>query len=308
MQDLSGILANYLAGSSEAQYILAKASFLEGRFQDSQNFASLAAKLDQSNAKAHLLQSQIQFELGYTEKAMQALDTAFSFNFSIRSIPLYHFLKAKYLRNRKMHKEALESINEALNLPGVRVSEGLSREVSPTERLSIYLELADLQIVTLDLEGAEQTLNQSAKLAISGSTGELMVRLRMADLYIARGFRDLDKAIAVLNEVKFEPDRPDLFQKAQYKLADIYLLKKRDKKSYIQVYGDVASKMPLSVEATILLGDANMRIQNIEGAIQAYERLANREQSETLTRKIGEALVRGHYFEKVALLIFAAYK
>lgn len=69
--------------------------------------------------------------------------------FQIREHPLYHLIKAQAMKKMGELTEAIQTLQMAMSLPGVRRAGSSSKsknkkiELSPTDCLSVFLELAE---------------------------------------------------------------------------------------------------------------------------------------------------------------------
>ncbi|CAN0564458.1 unnamed protein product, partial [Ectocarpus sp. 12 AP-2014] len=80
--------------------------------------------------------------------------------------------------------------------------------------------------------------------------------------------------------------------------ATIYLTLRRDKRAYAQCYRDMAQANP-SAATYILLGEAYMRIQMPEAAIESFEIALDTDPSDSsLAGQIGRALVSTHDYRR----------
>ena len=70
---------------------------------------------------------------------------------------------------------------------------------------------------------------------------------------------DLEGALATLKTVT---EDKSYFLQAKQKMADIYLVHRKDRRLYISCFRDLAEKMP-GPSTSLLLGDAFMNIQEV---------------------------------------------
>lgn len=107
---------------------------------------------------------------------------------------------------------------------------------------------------------------ESAIMEFAGTEDEPVILLGNAD--IALFSNDLKKAIDILKNV--EPNAKG-YMEARKKLADIYLNHMKQRRQYAKCYQDLAETFP-TFENLKLLGDAMMKIQEPQDAIEAYNR------------------------------------
>lgn len=119
-----------------------------------------------------------------------------------------------------------------------------------------------------------------------------------ANFALKRG--DTDIAIAILNSATSqmsERSSPYYF-KAQKMMADIYLHYRNERRQYIECFRKLVELQP-SVQSSLMLGDAYMRIQEPEQAIKVYqESLEQFPNHISLASKIGKALITTHDYGK----------
>lgn len=117
--------------------------------------------------------------------------------------------------------------------------------------------------------------------------------IAQAQLYLSKGH--VERALATLK--KIQPGQSN-FHLSRIKMAEIYLEEKKDKRMFAACYREL-----LKVEATpgsySLLGDAFMKVQEPEDAINFYEQALKMQTKDVqLAEKIGEAYVMAHLYSK----------
>lgn len=164
--------------------------------------------------------------------------------------------------------EAIQTLQMAMSLPGVRRSESSSKsknrkmELSPADCVSVFLELADalwlngdqvglgyvfvqiwpgsgvvvfLKVIYMHilsiLQHEAAKVIQDAINEYSGTTEELRITVANADLALLRG--DTELALSMLRNIT--PDQPYYVQ-AKEKMGQIYLKHRKDKSLYISCY------------------------------------------------------------------------
>jgi tetratricopeptide repeat protein 21B len=159
-----------------------------------------------------------------------------------------------------------------LNLPGVRKRQQQtdtiktprtkteqnvsSVPISIQDRVSVYLELAEIQLL-LNRVNEASILLQEASTEFQGTSEESRILLTNVDLSLKRG--DINQAIEILIQIK--SDQPYYVQ-AREKLAEIYLKHRRDKKLFIKTYKELVDRNP-TPQALVILGDAYMSIMEV---------------------------------------------
>ena len=90
---------------------------------------------------------------------------------------------------------------------------------------------------------------------LQGTPEEIRFTVANADLALQRG--ETDTALNVLRTISSEQP---YFIQAKEKMAQIYLVHRKDKKMYAQCYRQIVEKSP-TPQSYVLLGDAYMAIQ-----------------------------------------------
>ena len=208
-------------------------------------------------------------------------------------------VRAKILEAAGDLNEALSCLKKCLDLPGVKrkpKKQNLESDEfclpSLHDRASIFLTLAQIYRQMNDLKSAGKVISAATKI-FRGTSEEIRILIGNSELALKRG--DTDAALKLLNRV--EEDHP-AYHKTIIFMADIYLKYKSDRQRYAQCYQQLveANKTRASY---ILLGEAYMKIQQPNDAIDAYESALKMDPSDVqLTTLIGKALVGSHDYVK----------
>lgn len=99
-------------------------------------------KIDSQFAPVYLISAQMHMAKENFKAVQQALEQARSLDFEIRSTAVFHLLKAKLLEASGQTEDSLKTLEQAINLPGVRKLSPKA-SVNTTERISVFLELAN---------------------------------------------------------------------------------------------------------------------------------------------------------------------
>ncbi|XP_069558598.1 tetratricopeptide repeat protein 21B [Brachyistius frenatus] len=295
-------------GLLQGVFLLAKVRYQSGDTDAAQS--SLNHCLDQcpSHAEAHLLMAQIHLVQGNVTLCSQSLELCLSHNFEIRDHPLYHLIKAQAKKKMGELTEAIQTLQMAMSLPGVRRAGSSSKsrnkktELSSADCVSVFLELAEALWLNGEQHEAAKVM-QDAINEFSGTPEGLRVTIANADLALLRG--DTELALSMLRNIT--PEQPYYIQ-AKEKMADIYLNHRKEKRLYASCYREIAEKLP-SPHTHLLLGDAYMNIQEPEKAIDVYEQALRKNPKDgALASKIGKALVKTHNYVKAINYYEAALK
>eukprot|EP00064_Thunnus_orientalis_P012892 superscaffoldBa00002031_g12928 len=295
-------------GLLQGVFLLAKVRYQSGDIDAAQS--GLHHCLDQcpSHADAHLLMAQIHLLQGNFALCSQSLELCLSHNFEIREHPLYHLIKAQAKKKMGELTEAIQTLQMAMSLPGVRRAGSSSKskikkmELSPADCVSVFLELAEALWLNGEQHEAAKVM-QDAINEFSGTPEELRVTIANADLALLRG--DTELALSMLRNIT--PEQPYYIQ-AKEKMADVYLNHRKEKRLYASCYREMVEKLPIP-HTYLLLGDAYMNIQEPEKAIEVYEHALKKNPKDgALASKIGKALVKTHNYVKAINYYEAALK
>ncbi|XP_034042968.1 tetratricopeptide repeat protein 21B [Thalassophryne amazonica] len=297
-------------GLLQGVFLLAKVRFQSGDIEAAQSSLYRCLEQNPSHADAHLLMAQIHLLQGNFTLCFQSLELCLSHNFEIREHPLYHLIMAQAQKKMGDLTEAIKTLQIAMSLPGVHRAGSSSAsknknkkiELSCADCVSVFLELAEALWLNGEQHEAAKVI-QDAINEFSGTPEELRVTVANADLALLRG--DTELALSMLRNTT--PEQPYYIQ-AKEKMADIYLNYRKEKRLYISCYRELAEKQP-GPHTYLLLGDAYMKIQEPEKAIDVYEHaLKKNPQDGALASKIGKALVKTHNYEKAINYYDAALK
>ncbi|XP_038145708.1 tetratricopeptide repeat protein 21B [Cyprinodon tularosa] len=295
-------------GLLNAVFLLAKVRYQSGDIEAAQSSLNHCLEQCPSHADAHLLLAQIHLLQGNMMLCNQSLENCLSHNFEIREHPLYHLIKAQAKKKAGELGEAIQTLQMAMSLPGVRRAGSSSKskhkkaELSSADCVSLFLELAEALWLNGEQHEATKVM-QDAINEFSGTPEELRVTIANADLALLRG--DTELALSILRNIT--PEQP-YYVSAKEKMADIYLKHRRDKRLYASCYREMVEKLP-SPHTYLLLGDAYMYIQEPEKAIEVYEQALKKNPKDgALASKIGKALVKTHNYVKAISYYEAALK
>ncbi|KAH8024296.1 hypothetical protein HPB51_022415 [Rhipicephalus microplus] len=293
-------------GSVEAVYWMGKLKYLSNDLVQAQSLLSKCTQQYSSFTSAQLLLAQMHIHQGNIKIASQLLETALSYDFEVREKPIFHIIKAKILKEQGDYQEAVQLLNAAMTLCAAPASttsrKSRKQELTSSDKLSLYLELADVY-GKLDQQHEAVRVMQEAANEFRGTSEETRVSIASCELALARG--DVEEALSLLRNIG--PDQP-YFQQAREKMADIYLNYRKDPRLYASCYREIIEKFPVP-QSYLMLGDAYMKIQEPDNAIGAYEQaLRKNPKDSAVARKIGQALIKTHQFERAITYYKAAIK
>ncbi|CAM9140679.1 unnamed protein product [Discosporangium mesarthrocarpum] len=306
--DLLQRVVQLVPGHLDARLTMARAYFSTGQTDLAHHTLQTLLGVDAGQQKAHLLAAQVYLAQGNFRAASTSLEQALSCDFRVRKSPLYHLVRAQVLTEQGALEEALETLEEALRyvplrsslLPGVRdgmatssgTSQGGVSLAANNDRAAIFVNAIRV-LAKLKRTADANELVKEAMALFQGTPDEVQIVIANSELAIERG--DFDKAIAVLGDV---PKTSPSYVNVQMVKANVYITLRRDRRAYAQCYRDMAQSDP-SPMTYDLLGEAYMRIQMPEAAIDSFEIALEMDPSDAaLAGKIGCALVSTHDYRR----------
>lgn len=285
-------------GLYEASYLLAKLQYLTGDTSNAMTtLEQILSKVDdESSSDAHLLMAQIQVQNRYFERAAQSLEVGLSYNFKVRENPMFHYIRGLVDKNLNNIPDTIKSLTTALTLVNINPQSTTYKkdqnDLTLIERASIYIELIEAHNMIGQNDEAAKLLETAVE-EFQGTPEEARILILSADHAIKR--KNVQGAIDLLNKVK--PDETYYLQ-ARTKLADIMLKHRLDSYAYLQCYQEMVDENP-GPESYLLLGDAYMTILEPDEALDCYNlALQQNPKDPYLTLKMGQALVKTHYFAR----------
>ncbi|XP_039211193.1 tetratricopeptide repeat protein 21A isoform X3 [Crotalus tigris] len=281
-------------GIIEPLFLMAQVKYLSGELETAQGTLQRCLDLDPTLTDANLLMAQIHLSQRNIKECAHSLEIGVSYNFQLRDSPLYHFIKAKALNKAGEYPEAIKVLKMLINIPQMKgdAKKGQGPFVTMSEQVSIYLELAEALRLNGELHEATKIM-QDAINEFSGTSEEIRVTVANVDLALSKG--EVDLALTMLRNIT--PNQP-YYTEVKEKMAQIYLLIRKDKRLYIGCYCELCENLP-SPHTSLLLGDAYMNIQEPEKALEVYEAAQKKNPLDaTVARKIGQAYVYTHQYNK----------
>ncbi|CAF0759693.1 unnamed protein product [Adineta ricciae] len=300
-------LTKAVPGLLEGLFLLAKVKYLCGDTAEAKNVLRRIIDQEATYSDAYILLAQVYTREGNIHSAYDALENGLSYNFELKSHPIYHLIRARILKKEQKYEEACKLLQSALSLTGMKKrkepetartprmksdANASSVQISTQDRVSVYLELAEIQLLLNRVHEASILL-QEASAEFQGTSEESRILLTNVDLALKRG--DINQAIDTLMQIKSDQS---CYVQAREKLAEIYLKHRRDKKLYIKTYKELVERDP-TPQALVILGDAYMSIMEPDKAIEVYDAaLRQNNRDVTLMKKIGEAYIKTHAYTK----------
>ena len=293
--DLLERVVSLLPAALGAHLALAKAAFEMKQYDKSLSTVTHCLNIAPTHSGAHLQLAQLHLAtagLGGAKLAHRALEQALSYDFTVRSSPVYQLVKSECLAASGDLDGARMQLEDTMKIPGVRDGLGGSGGLTISDRVSIFVQLANVYSRLNMLSEANNVLAEG-KAAFEGTADQIKILVAISDLAIRKN--DFTTAINMLSSV---PPDSMLHTHAQVAKADIYLKYRHDKQAFAQCYVDLVAARKNAANY-VLLGEAYMQIQAPESAIEAYENaLKLNPKDSRLAEKIGRALVSTHDYRK----------
>ncbi|EFO97534.1 hypothetical protein CRE_08582 [Caenorhabditis remanei] len=274
---------------------LARNAYLCSNTNAAEKWINKALEKDDSLADAHILRAQLILDRGgKITDADDALVTGLNFNFKLRETSLYHLIKSKTFKKKNENDEAIKTLKMALQIPRKEASNNLflPKESADTHKISVQLELIDTLQQTKRIQDAENTM-ADALAEWAGQPEQDQLIIAQSQLYLTKGH--VEKALSILK--KIQPGQSN-FHLSRIKMAEIYLEEKKDKRMFAACYRELLKVEPTPGSYS-LLGDAFMKVQEPEDAINFYEQALKMQSKDVqLAEKIGEAYVMAHLYSK----------
>ena len=221
-------------GLKDALYLLSKAKFLSGDLKSAvSTLQHILDNIDPTDADCHLLMAQIQLHQGNFMNAQSSLEVGLSYNFEVRDHPIYHLINAKVMKTNGNLTDAIKTLQVALSLVNRKKQGSAGRakvDFSTTDKVSVYLELAEAYRQTGQNQEASRIMNEAMS-EFQGTVEEIRITVANADLALSKG--EVDSALNILKAIT--PSQPYYLQ-AREKMANIYLNFRKDKKMFAQCY------------------------------------------------------------------------
>ncbi|GFY70133.1 tetratricopeptide repeat protein 21B [Trichonephila inaurata madagascariensis] len=286
--------------------MLAKFKMLEGDFSSAKTLLYQSVDKDDSNPEGRIVMAQLHLNEGNLYAASHCLEVALSFNFEVRENFDYLMIKAEIQKQQGLLPDAAETLNFAKTVAflDIKKEDDLksSKRIPISKKINLYVELIKIYCDLNKQDAANSAIHEANTLF--RDTPEFD-RLRFAVAYFALSRNDVNCALKILEEIK--PDKSCYFEALKQR-AEIYLNQRKNRIKYINCYRE-AVKEKNTPETLNLLGDAYMKIQEPENAVEAYEQaLKQNPKDSDLASKIGTALVKTHNYEKAVTYYKAAIK
>lgn len=99
---------------------LAKVKYISGEQDAAKAALQRILDKDPSYSDAHILMAQINLRNNDFKGANQSLEYGLSYNFQIKNHPTYHLIRARIYKQQDNLEQALKTLQQAMQLPGVK--------------------------------------------------------------------------------------------------------------------------------------------------------------------------------------------
>nr|XP_022900469.1 tetratricopeptide repeat protein 21B-like [Onthophagus taurus]XP_022900470.1 tetratricopeptide repeat protein 21B-like [Onthophagus taurus]XP_022900471.1 tetratricopeptide repeat protein 21B-like [Onthophagus taurus] len=287
------LITSSCPGNDQAQHLQAKILYFKGDSAEAMNIIENLIKINKNpSSEIYLLMAQIQLDKNLFDRAEQSLEAGLSYNFKVRENSLFHLISGLIEKHKNNYEEAIKYFTMALNLANLKQKKSFIDEVSLPDKSLIYIELINMHNLLKQIHEASKLL-QDAIEEFKDTPEEAKIILLSADEMVKN--KEIQTAVDMLNKIK---PNDVYYLEAKSKLAQIYLKQRKDKQAYLKCYEELVNKIP-DAESYVLLGDAYLNILELENALNSYETaLKMNPKDPFLTKKMGEALIITHNYEK----------
>jgi len=284
-------LVTVMPGLLVAHVEIARSYLALGEQDTAQRLLNEAQTLDPTSPEIQLLLAKLALATENYKAASSALEQALANDFTIRSSPIYQLLRAQTLSNQGNLEEGLQQLEEVMQLSTMTDPHDDS-SISLSDKVSLYLEKVSILSKLGRLQEAAATVKVVQGLT-KGTVEETRILIANADIAIKRN--ELDKALRMLSAVS--RDSPG-YVPLMVCRANVYLNHRHDRRAYAQCYQELVQAVQ-SPATYVLLGEAYMKIQAPESAIEAFQTALELSPGDNeLAIKIGRALVSTHDYRK----------
>ncbi|GCC22011.1 hypothetical protein chiPu_0000395 [Chiloscyllium punctatum] len=273
-------------GLLEAAFLMAKVKYLAGDVDAAQCNLQHCLEQNPSYADAHLLMAEVYLSQENFKLCSHSLELCLSYNFEIREHPQYHLIRAQTQKKMGDVQEAIKTLKIAAGLPAMRKtgsaskSKGKKIELSVTDRVSVFLELAEV----LRMNGEQQPYFIQAK-------------EKMAAIYLNQR-KDKQLYASCYRDLVDKLPGPHTY----LLLGDAYMNIQEPEKA-IDVYEQALKKNPRDGTLASKIGKALVKTHNYNKAINYYEAALNTGQQNFLRYDLAELLLKLRQYEKAEKIL-----
>ncbi|KAI2804077.1 Tetratricopeptide repeat protein 21B [Blomia tropicalis] len=286
-REFVNILLNAFPNHKDVLYLAGLIKYFYCEIQSALNLTNRCLQSDPDYINAHILMAKISIYDRNFKTAHKCLENALILDFQIRENIAYILAKASILKYEKKYVEALELLENSFLLDQ-KVS------IKQDDKISLYLQMDNANKIIKDLAEKFQEPTERGRILLAS-----------AQFYCST--TDYDKAIQTLRNITIEYGA-DHFIRSRQMMAVIYWNKFKDRKRFTNCYREISDQIA-STQSHLMLGDAYMYILEPEMAIEIYEQALKKNPKDYfLIRKVGQALIKAHFYDRALTFYKAAIK
>ncbi|GAV02083.1 hypothetical protein RvY_12693-1 [Ramazzottius varieornatus] len=303
--ELLRLLNSTLPNSAEAAILLARILITRQELKTAETILSSLINSERfgQDSEAFVVMADVFLRQKVFSKAKTSLDRAVANSFNVNDKLEYVVLQARLLQATGQSDQAVKVLRAAMGRPGVRQASS-QQYFTIQDRCSVFLQLLAVFYATRNFKEAKKILDETEVL-FSDTSQNIRVKLARVD-YLSLVDPNSSDIPAVL--LSFDPSLEDHYFRAQEKLGSYYL-KLGNQKDYVAVHERLFGQMGGSAEASILLGNAYLKINKVDKAIQILQKALRREpDNRMLDAAMGSFYTRCHMFSNALNYYEAAVK
>ncbi|KAH7636639.1 tetratricopeptide repeat protein 21b-like [Dermatophagoides farinae] len=306
-QQFINVLAAVMPNHKQILYRMAMIKYLSGEIRSAANLVNRCLQYDGKFIDLFILMAKISIYDRNFKTANQCLENALVLDFKIRNEISYILAKSSILKFERKYNEALQLMKDALQ--SSHKSTLCDRLESTNVELFLMFEMVDIHLLNNNTIEARKIIEKLSEQFSSDYDGkqEQRARIYLSQARIDCYSGDYEATLQTLRNVTATMGA-DHYIRSKKMMAAIYLSKYKDRKRFTECYHEIAENFP-SQQSQLMLGDAYMHILQPEKAIEIYEQAVKKNPKDsTLVRKVGQALIKAHFFERAVTYYKAAIK
>jgi len=275
--DLIARMVEFLPGIIPFSYYLAILAFGENRYSQAIKgiMNVLSSKWGYNQSNGYILLAQIRLQMKQFDEAEACLNRAVSYDFGIRSSTKYLFISSQLYEAKGQFNNAQNLIADALKN---------TKYTSPKDVVEMTKFLANIMLKTEQIDQARSIIE---KLLASFADTEFYTEIMIFKANFLSEIGNINESFNILKSI---PTQSPAFSKAIKYIAEIYLIKLRDKSSYIKCFRSLVHEKPTK-KNFVLLAKAYKRVKMFSQATESYEKAFEIDDSD---QKIALKLARSY--------------
>lgn len=243
------------------------------------------------NAAVLVLKAHLEVANGSTADAVKSLEQAVSFDFAVRSSPLYLLTSAQINAQSDNFSDAIDELQKLIKSDKSLYSNESILNLKDVDYIGASLLLGYLYGHTKKLKEAKVVL-EDAKKKFTGTSN--VTQLLFQSALFAVEFKEYSTALQIIDQITC---KHHLYAQAQKLKANTLLKNFRDQDGYLNIFQRLADERQCAQDF-VALGDACMQVQRPEAAIKALEAACklNTQPNSDLQSRIAKILVNTHQY------------